>query len=312
LTHFLLRTRQGFGGKCPRIFKPSDCSPSFEAERPQHPVAFRYPFAVGKYDVTRGEFAAFVAETGYDPAKEGCQGLSGTGFQQSAKYSWRNPGFPQTDDHPVVCVSWNDAQAYLQWLGRKTGKSWHLLSEAEWEYSARAGTKTPYWWGASVDTGCVFANMADISAKTAFPFWGVTGCDDRHVYTSPVGFYAPNPAGLYDISGNVWQWLGDCWTRDYSHAPENGATQLAGRCNVHVIRGGAWNDRPRGIRLAYRAKGRSEVRAAGIGFRVARTIAPSELNPTDLRLIARNCDQDHQSAGLSGCTPTRTEQVVDR
>lgn len=250
---------------------------SFEAERPQHQVRVGYPLAAGRFDVTRGEFAEFVAETHYDATPGGCLGFNGKTFEQNARYTWRNPGFPQTDEHPVVCVSWDDANAYARWLSAKTGKPYRLLSEAEWEYAARAGHSSEFWWGTNVEAGCNFSNMADVSAKAVFPYWGVVGCNDRHVFTSPVGAFPANPNGLYDISGNVWQWVADCWTRDYSHAPMNGSAQQHGNCTVHVIRGGSWNDRPRGERLAYRAKARTGVRGAGLGFRVARPLDSSDL-----------------------------------
>lgn len=249
---------------------------SLDAERPQHRVRIGYSLAVGKFDVTRGEFAEFVAEAKYHTGRDGCVGFTGKSFETNNAYNWKNPGFPQTDDHPVVCVSWQDANAYATWLSRKTGKPYRLLSEAEWEYAARGGRRTPYWWGKRIETGCAFANMADLRAKRVFPWWGVSNCDDRYVFTSPVGAYAPNPAGLYDISGNAWQWVLDCWNRDYAHAPANGAAWQAGNCTQHIIRGGAWNDRPRGVRLAYRAKAHADVRGAGIGFRIARALVGSD------------------------------------
>ena len=243
---------------------------SLESERPQHRVRL-LSFAAGKYEVTRGEFAFFVSQTGYDAKTGGCSGYTGrASFEMRPDFNWETPGFPQTDEHPVVCVSWTDAQAYVQWLRRETGKPYRLFSESEWEYAARGAAETEFWWGKDVDAACSFANTADISAKRIFPHWGVTNCDDRYVFTSPVGSFRANSAGLHDMGGNVWEWVADCWTRTYSQAPGDGAAQTRGNCNQHVMRGGAWNDRPRGLRLAYRTKSPVTARAAGIGFRVAR------------------------------------------
>ena len=253
-------------------------SESFDSERPRHRVVISYPFAAGKYHVTRGEFAQFVAETNYNAMDAGCLGYTGSGFENKPKYNWKNPGFQQTETHPVVCVNWQDAQAYIGWLNHKTGKRYRLLSESEWEYAARAGATTTYWWGVELETGCSAANLADKTAKHEFPNWGIANCSDGYVFTSPVGSFAANPAGLYDITGNAWQWLGDCWNHHYLHAPADGAASRSGRCGVRVLRGGAWNDRPRGVRVAYRARAAVVSRSAGIGFRIApRSVGASRI-----------------------------------
>jgi formylglycine-generating enzyme required for sulfatase activity len=245
---------------------------SGEWERPQHRVVIDYPFAVGKYHVTRGEFARFVEETNYDAKGDGCYGFTGSNFEKSAGYNWEDPGFSQTDRDPVVCVNWDDVQAYVSWLTRKTGKPYRLLSESEWEYAARAGTTTAYWWGVNADTGCSSANMADQSAKSKLPNAVIANCNDNYVFTSPAGSFAANAFGLYDMIGNAWQWLADCWNENYTGAPTNGAAWQSGVCSRRVNRGGSWFIDPKYVRSAGRGRDRASDRYANNGFRVARTL----------------------------------------
>ena len=179
-------------------------------EAPLHRVRIAYSFAVGKYPITVGEFARFAAETGYD-AGDSCY-TSESGPQPRSGRSWRQPSFPQTADHPAVCLNWNDAQAYAAWLTKKTGHDYRLLSEAEYEYVNRAGSQTSYWWGEDPAAACLNANGADLDALARFSqMRSNTACHDGFVFTSPVGSFRPNPFGLYDITGNAWSWLEDCW-----------------------------------------------------------------------------------------------------
>ncbi|MGF6425124.1 sulfatase modifying factor 1 [Bradyrhizobium elkanii] len=187
-----------------------DNEPSYGGdEGPQHKVEFKKPFAIGKYAVTRGEFAAFVKETGYRP--EDCVTFSSEDVPNIVLprvLNWRNPGFAQTDRDPVVCVSYDDAKKYAGWLRKKTGKPYRLPTEAEWEYAARAGTTTPrYWVGEDADV-CRHANVLDRAAAHTFGTDkdnkdAFIPCLDGHVYTAPSGSYPPNPFGLYDMLGNV-------------------------------------------------------------------------------------------------------------
>ncbi len=215
----------------------------FPDEGPQHDVRIAKPFAVGKFDVTKDEFAAFVRETNYDAGAD-----------------WKNPGFTQTDSDPVVDVSWNDAKAYVAWLSKPTGVTYRLLSESEWEYSARAGTTTAYFWGASV--GKNNANCDGCGSR-----W-----DDKQ--TSPAGSFAPNAFGLYDMSGNAWQWVEDCYRDSYQAAPSDGSPMVSGECGQRVLRGGSWDDVPGYLRAANRLRGNPDNRNGITGFRVARTLNP--------------------------------------
>ncbi len=245
------------------------------SERPQRRVSVTQPFALGQYAVTRGEFAAFVLGTGHDPS--GCYVEQDGKVVVGEKWSWRNPGFEQTDQHPVVCVSRDDAQRYVEWLRRKTGKSYRLPSEAEWEYAARAWTTTARYWGDGRDGACNYANVADLTGAEALR-WKIDDsdfqCRDGYVYTAPVGSFLPNRFDLYDMLGNVQQWTGDCWNETYADAPSDGSAWTSGNCERPVVRGGAWNSNPRNLRSARRNGSTPDYRFSVIGFRVARTLNP--------------------------------------
>lgn len=233
----------------------------FDAEGPQHPVSV-HAFALSRYPVTVEEFAKFVQQTGYD--MEPCDWPQGT--------SWNSSGFAPTA--PVVCVSWTDARAYVAWLngklirpgvsvaGAEASGPYRLPSEAEWEYAARAGTTTAHWWGEAIGSGNAVCN----------------GCgspwDNRQI--APVGNSAPNPFGLYDMLGNVWQWTADCWNESYAGAPSDGSVWRTGDCGKRVLRGGSWSNLPKFVRSAARnredASRRSPDYASYTGFRVAKTL----------------------------------------
>jgi formylglycine-generating enzyme required for sulfatase activity len=241
-------------------------------ENPQRIVTIAHTLAVGKYPVTRGEFAAFVKDTGRTLGP--CEHWDGNSFRIEEGTYWSG-AFRQTDQHPVICVNWDDSQAYVQWLSRKVGKRYRLLREAEWEYAARAGTTTPWYWGPSEANLCRYANGADLSAKAQ----GViapsfVSCDDKYAHTSPVGSLGPNQFGLYDMGGNVGEWVEDCYHDTYADAPTDGSaveTCLPKFHNARVMRGGAWNAIPIWIRSASRDVEIPSLRADSFGFRIART-----------------------------------------
>jgi formylglycine-generating enzyme required for sulfatase activity len=176
----------------------------------------------------------------------------------------------------VACISFDDATAYVLWLQQKTGQSYRLLTEAEWEYAARADTTTVRYWGDDVKTSCDYANVLDLKAKTTITGasnWSNFNCDDGHAFTAPVGSYKANGFGLYDMLGNVWEWTQDCWNDNYSGAPTDGSAWTAGDCSKRVARGGAWYVDPLlYLRAAYRYRGSNEGRGSGGGFRVARSL----------------------------------------
>lgn len=245
-----------------------------ETDEGEHLVSIDYSFAVGKYEVTRAEFAEFVDATRYDAKGEGCYGLApdGSKFVPYPNYSWENPGYPQTDRDPVVCVNFDDAQAYIDWLSKKTGKKYRLLTEAEWEYAARAGTTTPYFRDTDPDSVCKIANVADQRVKVRYNTWTVPNCNDNFLYTAPVGSFPANKFGLYDMSGNVWQWTQDCYKSDYDDAPTDGSAFITDTCGQRVLRSSAWYLNQWSARAAYRGWGFPLLRDFGTGFRVARSL----------------------------------------
>ena len=240
---------------------------SAEREGPVHEVTIAGAFAMGRYEVTRGQFAKFAADTGH--LSSGCLHWTGAAWINDLVLGWRNPGYEQGDQEPVVCVAWRDAQAYVQWLSEKTGQAYRLPSEAEWEYAARAGTMTSRYWGNDVDAGCAYANLGDRAFRDALGMAPWADCNDGYVRTSPVGSFLPNAFGLYDMLGNVWEWTADCWHEGYEGAPADGSPWTAGGCERRANRGAAWNSHPRNVRSSNRGSYSPEAYES-VGFRVAR------------------------------------------
>lgn len=203
-----------------------------QSEKPQHHVAIRRCVAVGRYPVTFDEYDAFAAATGRSQPSDRDWGRS---------------------RRPVIDVSWEDATAYAQWLTAKTRQPYRLLSEAEWEYVARAGTTTYYWWGDEITPAN--ANYGNNISQT-----------------TEVGSYPPNPWALRDTQGNVWEWVEDCWNADYDRAPDDGSACVDGDCSRRVVRGGSWNFDPWFLRSAFRIWSLADRRSDGCGFRVASTL----------------------------------------
>lgn len=224
---------------------------SEDNERPKHKVTIKSVFAVGKYHVTREEYATFSRVTNRK-VEPNCYN---TMLGQKGK-SWVDPSFTQTDRDPVVCVSWTDAKAYVLWLSQGTGKTYQLLTEAEWEYAARAGTTSARYWGEAPGNG-----NADCSGCGSA--WDGRG-------TSPSGSFASNAFGLYDMLGNALQWTEDCFNKDYNGAPTDGSAWTSGDCGGRMLRGGAWNYYARALRTGFRTYTYFGNNLAVAGFRVAR------------------------------------------
>jgi formylglycine-generating enzyme required for sulfatase activity len=249
-------------------------SPENEAEReelegPQHEVTLAAPFAVGRYHVTRDQYARFVAATGYQGGSA-CLSKSEDGkgdWVNREGRGWRFAGFAQTGDHPAVCISWDDAQAFAAWLSSKTGRAYRLLTEAELEYVTRAGTTTPFWWGSSITP-----DQANYDGNYVYEGGGSKG--EYREKTLPVKSFKPNPWGLYQVHGNVWSWVEDCWHNDYSGAPLDGSPWITKQCDRRVLRGGSWDNVPRSLRAARRDFDRPGGRFDYVGFRLARTLDP--------------------------------------
>ncbi len=258
--------------------------PSFErewavAEQPQHTVGITRPFYLGVHEVTKGQFAEFERNTGYVTEAErdkaggwGLDSASGQSSQQPA-YSWRNTGVRQDSDHPVVNVSWQDAQAFCQWLARRESRPYRLPTEAEWEYAARAGSSTLFPWGDELAAMTEHANAADKAWQNLTKHKsGVLRAadDDGFAFTSPVGSFHSNPCGIYDMIGNVWEWCQDVYDPDYykssPSSDPSGPPSEAGA--AHVIRGGAWYITAGTTRSAYRYGLTAGYHYHGLGFRV--------------------------------------------
>jgi formylglycine-generating enzyme required for sulfatase activity len=243
-------------------------SPANEPEREgdredQVRVKIAKPFAIGAFAVTRGEFAAFVAATGYEVG-EGCYFWTGTTWEERADRSWRAPGFEQDDRHPVTCIDLKSAKAYTAWLSQKTGKSYRLPSETEREYATRAGTATPFWWGSSISTDSANYNGTSSYAHGPKGTW--------RQKTVRVDSFEPNAWGLYNVHGNVWDWTDDCWNESNIGNPADGSVRTTGDCTWRVARGGAWNYSPNYLRSAFRYWNLPDNRSGVQGMRVIRTL----------------------------------------
>lgn len=242
----------------------------FSNESPLRTVSINYPFVAGKTEVTRGEFAQYIADIDNNNLT-GCWVYEGTWIKQMA-FDWSNPGYEQNDQHPVTCVSWLDAQAYIQWLSQKTGQSYRLLTASEWEYIARVNDNNSRYWKGNPDLACQFSNTADRTAEQAFPGWIVYDCQDQSIYTAEVGSFKANAFGFYDLLGNVFEWVEDCWHSNYQRAPVDGSAWVQGQCDQRVLRGGSWFSQPKYVRFAFRNRFYASYRSNSFGFRIARDL----------------------------------------
>ena len=235
-------------------------------EGPVHRVDIVKPFAAGKHGVTRGAFAQFVEATGHSMGNS-CGTNENGAWEERRGRGWKRPGFSQSDSHPVVCVNWEDVQAYVDWLSREAGAQYRLLSEAEWEYAARAGTTGPFHFGSTIST-----DQANYDGNFTY------GSGRKGVYreeTVPVGSFPANGFGLHDMHGNVWEWVEDCWHDSYASAPADGSVWTSGGdCSLRVLRGGSWFSSPVNLRSATRNGSTTGNRDSYFGFRVARTLIP--------------------------------------
>ncbi|NLX12796.1 MAG: formylglycine-generating enzyme family protein [Phycisphaerales bacterium] len=253
----------------------------YQNEHPRHEVTISKPFYMGVTPVTVDQFAAFVKDSGYRTDAEkfgwsfGVEIKNGeANFPRVDGCSWRNPGFDQKGDHPVVHVSWNDAGAFCEWLSKKSGKTVALPTEAQWEYACRAGTTTAFPWGDDPDDGKGWANAADQSLKKKLPKRECFSWDDGFLFTSPVGHFKANAFGLYDMIGNVFEWCQDRFG-DYDKGPVTDPTGVD-TGGLRVLRGGCWIIHPMYCRSAGRSLRLRRVpghRLIDVGFRVVAVLA---------------------------------------
>lgn len=255
-----------------RMGSPVDEAGRARDEGPAREVSIKSAFAMSRHEVTLGQFRAFLRATGY-PVGGDCitDRRKPFDWRPDEKTNLNDPGYRQGKDHPVVCVSWHDAQAYIAWLNERTGGGYRLPSEAEWEYAVRAGTSGAYFWGSDVDAGCAFMNGTDETARDKYPQIEFMRCRDGSLNTAPVGSYRPNKFGLFDMTGNVGEWIGGCATADYSTLREDG-TDERGDCSKRMVRGGSWGTIPRQQRSAERIRYAPDARDDSIGIRLVRTL----------------------------------------
>lgn len=248
---------------------PAGESGRFDNEGPQHVVSIK-AFALGKYPVTSEQFIAFLRDTGYQPAP--CNPILDMKWSVPKRGLAFPPSTAEPPKWPAVCIDWRDAEAYIAWLNEKVHRErpslgnrkgpYRLPTEAEWEYAARAGTKTARWWGDEIGTNKTNCN----------------GCGsrwDNHVLAD-VDAFPPNPFGLYGMLGNAWEWTADCWHPNYVGAPRDGSAWTSGDCTRHVVRGGSWDNLPIFVRSATRSgsmhNGGEYDYSSLAGFRLARDL----------------------------------------
>lgn len=245
---------------------------------PVHKVTIA-PFRMGKYEVTVKEFGQFIAATNY-PAPTSCQQMDSKEWFAKRPSSWEGHKHSSSEFEPVTCVGWNAMQAYVEWLSKETGRQYRLPSEAEWEYAARAGTTTTYYWGNEPAQACIYANIADQAAEAAIKrdydgleskdHVGVVPCDDKTGYASVVGIYQPNAFGLHDMIGNINEFTQDCETENYPGTVTDGSARLGGDCSKRIIRGGSWHWAP--FAADKRTGWKVDFVGALEGFRIAESI----------------------------------------
>lgn len=251
------------------------------AEQPQHEVTLAKGFALARAEVTVGEFRAFVRSSGYVPDSDRLGSASvydeaNGRMQVRAGVDWQDDyaGQRAKGNGPVVNVSWNDAHAYAQWLSKRTGKQYRLATEAEYEYAERGGTTTAYWWGDDAPTGKVENLTGSGDRSPAHRSWAnaFKSYGDNYWGPAPVMSFLPNPFGLYDIDGNVSEWVEDCWHENYVRAPTDGSAWVNPGCDERVVRGGSWGSAPDQDRSAFRMGAAADSRSGRVGFRIARDL----------------------------------------
>jgi formylglycine-generating enzyme required for sulfatase activity len=248
-------------------FDHKSSASDYANEIPRHRMSIK-PFGIAKFNITRKQFEIFSKETNF--SGQGCSIYNGRYWWKNLDADWEHPGFPQTDNDPVVCISWNDAQLFITWLNSKLPnlktEKYRLPTEAEWEYAARAGTITSTYWGGNGSQQCKYENTRDISAHNLNPAIPYINCDDGYVETSPVGSFRTNPWGLYDMLGNAYQWMSDCFHYTYSTDPEDFHFT---DCSMKMIRGASWATIPAGVHTANRLAYKTNKRDSTVGFRIA-------------------------------------------
>ncbi len=244
-------------------------------EGPVRPVTIAHSFAIGVIPVTFAQFSAFVADSGHKAAVDCVVPRDGK-YVPVKGSDWKDPVLgraPRADD-PVVCIDWRDSKAYVDWLAKKTGQPYRLLSEAEWEYVARAGRMTRFPWGDDPEGACTTSNLLDASGPKNMIVTGEpTRCSDGHPGLAPAGSYKPNAFGVRDMVGNVWTWIADCYEMPYPAAgPLDGKPYLDGACDRRSVRGASWGTTYARARPTFRGRDPVDRVSQLFGLRVARDL----------------------------------------
>lgn len=264
-------------------------------------------FALGVYEVTNRQFAQFVDDTGYEMPR-GCYSDADRdgiwGWDEEG--TWTNLGREHRPDFPASCIDWVAANAYVRWLSVRTGGRYRLPTEAEFEYALRAGSDTAYHFGDDSDLLCEYGNVPDESRNAVSPELVTAACDDGFADMAPVGQFKSNAFGLHDMTGNVWEWLADCYERSYANVPRDGSALRKDGCEVYSIRGGSWGYDLPSLRSADRSDDPPDARFDGIGLRVARDLLPEPDVPDwELRVF------DDRTLGVSVLYPASYTLVAD-
>ena len=249
-------------------------------ERNRVKATISEPFAMAKNEVTLAQYRVFMEETKYKSNQAyykgeplvGCNYYDGKSYGYVAEHNWKNPGYPQRETDPVVCVSWTDANAYAQWLSKKTGRVYRVPSAVEFEYASRAGSSTPWYWGTDPAEACDYANVGDRAFANKFPTRASFPCTDGYVFTTRVGRFKPNKFGLYDMVGNAWEWTSDCFQNDLTNAPVDGTAWTDNEnneCDARTPKGGSWISGISWARAAVRSRDGADYKSFMLGFRVA-------------------------------------------
>jgi len=241
-------------------------------ELPAVEITITDPFMMAVTQVTRTQYALFAEATGHR-TRLGCWTYTQYGWAQDETTDWRAPGFEQTESDPVVCVSREDALAFIAWASDRDGKTYRLPSEAEWHLASAANLPEPFW-GTRYDV-CNFGNVPDLTSKNKTAKAGEP-CDDGALYTAPVASYQPNPNGLYDMIGNAWEWTADCWTGSYEGLPTDGSPLSDAGCQEFALRGHSWTDAPGPVRPQTRYSLSPVARQSMVSFRLAMDVPEAD------------------------------------
>lgn len=251
-----------------------------KGERNRVKATIANSFAMAKNEVTLAQYRIFMEETKYKSNQAfykgeplvGCNYFDGKSYGYVAEHNWKNPGYPQRDTDPVVCVSWTDAYAYAKWLSKKTGRTYRVPSAVEFEYASRAGSSSPWYWGTNPEEACDYANVGDTAFANKFPTRASFPCTDGYVFTTRVGRFKPNKFGLYDMVGNAWEWTSDCFQNDLTNAPIDGSAWTDNEnkeCDARTPKGGSWISGIAWSRAAVRSRDGADYKSFMLGFRVA-------------------------------------------